>query len=314
MLNTYSTAIVFGTGPLGCSVAEELLKKNVTVRMYNRSGKANVPDGVKLGKADVTDPELCKDICSDAEVIFHCASPPYTSWAQLFPSITYGIMNGAIAAGAKLVYGDNLYPYGVPDSKISEDLPYKTIGHKAKVRAEMAERLIEKHRQGDLEVVIGRASDFYGPRVLNSVLGERVFKNAIEGKTLGFFGNLDMPHTYTYIKDFAKGLVILSEHSNAYGKVWNIPSAETLTTRQLFALILKETKTNSPMKATPKFIINLLSIFNPIVKELKEVLPAYENPYVVDHSKFERMFGNHSTPHEKAISETVNWYKQTFYK
>jgi len=52
-----------------------------------------------------------------------------------------------------------------------------------------------------------------------------------------------------------------------------------------------------------------LALFNPIIKELKEVLPHYEQPYIVDHSKFENAFGNNSTPHKTAIRETISWYR-----
>ena len=53
--------------------------------------------------------------------------------------------------------------------------------------------------------MIGRGSDFFGPGVLDSTLGERAIMPALQGKTAQLFGKLDIPHTYTFIEDFGKG-------------------------------------------------------------------------------------------------------------
>ena len=97
--------------------------------------------------------------------------------------MTKGILEGVSRTGAKLIYGDNLYMYGnTKDKPISENLPYNATGHKGKVRAQTAEVLLDAHKRGEIKVVIGRGSDFYGPLVLNSTLGEMFFKSALSGK------------------------------------------------------------------------------------------------------------------------------------
>ena len=312
MMTNNAANIVFGTGPLGYAVAEELLSKGQSVKLVNRSGEGDIPEGATLVKADVTDSELTREVCKNARTVFHCAMPPYTQWPELFPAITYGIMKGAISAEANLVYGDNLYMYGQVNGPIKEDHPYNAKGPKGKTRGEMADKLIKAHNDGKVKVAIGRASDFFGPRVLNSILGERVFIPAIKGKTINLLGSIDQPHTFTYIKDFAKGLVTLSENETAFGEVWHIPSAETITTQRFLRRVFSETETFPPVKTAPKFVVNVMALFNPIIRELKEVLPNNEQPYVVDHSKFENAFGNNSTPHKTAIKETVEWYRTEY--
>jgi nucleoside-diphosphate-sugar epimerase len=312
MENGSELNIVFGTGPLGYAVAEELLNKGKTVRMVNRSGKADLPTGAVLISADAEDWERTREICKDAKVVYHCAMPPYTQWKELFPALTTGIMEGAASANAKLIYADNLYMYGYTDSPINENTSNNPLGTKGTVRAEMSDNLLAAHKDGKVKIAIGRASDFYGPRVMVSILGERVFKPALEGKTIRMLGNIDVPHSYIYIKDFAKGLVTLGMEPNALGEVWHIPAAEALTTRELLHLIFNETKKTPKAQTTSPFITNLLSRFNPIIKELKEVMPTYEKSYLVDHSKFQNVFGFEATPHKEAIKETVNWYKEKY--
>jgi len=286
-----SLNIVFGTGPLGYAVAEELLARGQSVKLVNRSGEGDIPEGATIVKADVTNTELTREVCKNVRTVFHCAMPPYTQWPELFPAITYGIMKGAISAKANLVYGDNLYMYGKVNGPIKEDLPYNAKGPKGKIRGEMADKLMQAHNDGKVKVAIGRASDYFGPRVLSSIFGERVFIPAIKGETINMLGSIDQPHTFTYIKDFAKGLVTLSENETAFGEIWHIPSAETITTQKFLHRIFSENKSFPPVKTAPKFAVNVMALFNPIIRELKEVLPNNEQPYVVDHSKFENAFG-----------------------
>ena len=178
-------------------------------------------------------------------------------------------------------------------------------------RAQMAEELLLAHQSGKVRVAIGRASDFYGPGVKQSSLGERVFDFALSGKPVGLMGNLDMPHTYTYIDDFAKGLVTLGQEERALGEVWHIPSAKTLTTREILGLIFDELGSTSKISTLSRAMVTMIGLFHPMVKEIKEVFYEFEQPFILDHSKFVAAFGPQTTtPHEEAIRQTVRWYKE----
>ena len=313
MLSTHENSIVYGTGPLGLWVAQTLAGKGKQVTLVNRKGKIaqNLSDQIKIVAGDATDSTSVYQICMEADVVFHCAMPPYTEWPDKFPPLTKGILEGVSQAGAKLIYGDNLYMYGDTEGRpISENLPYVATGHKGKARAEMAETLLSAHKKGVVQVAIGRGSDFYGPQVTNSTFGEMFFKAALSGKPANLLGNIDLPHTYTYIKDFAKALVKLSENDQAFGQVWHVPNASTITTRQLVGLVEKEIVQPIKIRAAGRLIVTLLGLFNPMIKEIKEMMYEWEKPYVVDHSKFEETFGADTTPHEVAIKETVEWYRQ----
>jgi len=52
------------------------------------------------------------------------------------------ILEGAAAADAKLIVGDNLYMYGEVDGPIREDLPYAAATRKGKARAEAARQAL----------------------------------------------------------------------------------------------------------------------------------------------------------------------------
>ena len=92
------------------------------------------------------------------------------------------MVEGAASAGAKLVAVENLYMYGPTGGRtLTEDLPYAANTRKGAVRATMSQELMEAHGSGKVRVAIGRASDFFGPRVLASAAGEQVFGRAVAG-------------------------------------------------------------------------------------------------------------------------------------
>jgi nucleoside-diphosphate-sugar epimerase len=124
-------------------------------------------------------------------------------------------------------------------------------------------------------------------------------------------GDVDQPHTFTFIRDYARGLATLGARDEALGQVWHVPSAETTTQRALLAMVWEEAGAGNPKLTVMRGrLVRALALFSPIMRELAEMLYEWERPYVVDHSKFERAFGVETTPHREAIRETVAWFRE----
>ena len=302
--------VVIGTGPLGLSVTRLLLAKGRTVRAINRRGKVSAPPGVEVLAGDIGEPGFARGACRSAATIYLCAKPPYQRMAEDFQPIMDGAIIAAAASQAKLVYADNHYAYGPVSGELREDMPYGATGPKGRARARLATQLMTLHAEGRIRATIGRASDFYGPMVLESAVGERVFAFALAGKAASVTGHPDTLHTYTFIDDFASGLVTLGEREEALGQAWHVPSAETMTTRRFVELVFEDLGRPPRIQSAPRWMLSVLGLFDPVVRQLPEVLYQTERPFVVDHSKFERAFGARPTPHREAIHKTLAWYRQ----
>ena len=155
--------VVFGaTGGAGGALVKELAGRGHRVRAVSRKPATGLPEGVEPLAADAADPAQARKACEGAAVVYHCAQPPYQRWAAEFPALTASVAEAAAAAGARLVYADNVYAYRLVDGPITEDLPARATTRKGRVRALMAERLLAAHRSGTVQVAIGRSSDYYG--------------------------------------------------------------------------------------------------------------------------------------------------------
>jgi nucleoside-diphosphate-sugar epimerase len=304
--------LIFGSGALGIAIAHQLVASGKRVRMVNRSHRTNLPHGVEFVIGDAADPLFAQEVCKGAQVVYHCALPRYhfKTWVEEFPPLQQGILAGAISCGAKLIYGDNLYGYGNVKIPICEDLPYAATTNKGKMRADLAETLMSADRLGKVRVAIARASDFYGEGVLNSTFGDRVFIPAIQGKTAESIGDLDFPHTYTYINDFARAMIILGAREEAMGQVWHVPNAPTISTREMLNLLFAELQLPAKINAMGKTMLRIGGLFIPEAAESVEMLYQFEQPFIVDSSKFTNAFGDISTLHSQAIHNTIAWYRQ----
>lgn len=305
--------VVFGTGPVGQAVARELVKRGKIVKLINRSGKKpeGAPDGASVAAGDVFDVNVARQLAQGATHVYQCTNPPYTQWRAQFPTLQANTLEAAASAGAKYIVTDNLYMYGDTNGQpLREDSPYLAHTRKGKVRREMAESLMAAHRSGKVRVAVARASDYYGPRATNSAAGDRMFGFAVQGKAASVPGNLDLPHTYTYVDDFAKALVVLGERDEALGQVWHVPNAETLTTRQFVTLIYEELGLPPRMSGMGRLMMSIGGLFIPEAREMVEMMYEFEKPFVVDSSKFTQTFGVQGTPLREAIKTTVAWYRQ----
>lgn len=303
--------VVFGTGPLGLAVAQRLVSSGTEVRLVNRSGKAQGPSGVEVFAADASDPAAARRACFGATVVFHCATHSYGQWDKALPPIMNGIIEGAAAAGARLVYGDNLYAYGPVDGPIREDLPYRPVGSNTEARAKVATMLMDAHASGKVRATIGRASDFYGPHARQSKAGDGIFGRAVAGKPAQVLGNPDVPHTLTFIDDFASALVTLSQQNKAWGEVWHVPNAETMSMRRFVEMVFHQLGKAAKVQGIPTIFIKLLALVVPPLAAVKETMYQSERPWVVDHSKYINAFGGEATPYETAIPPTIAWFRST---
>ena len=155
-----------------------------------------------------------------------------------------------------------------------------------------------------------RASDFFGPGVTEgSTLGERVFSNAQAGRRADFIGNPGLPHTYSYVPDIAAGLATLGTDPRAAGQVWHLPGPATGTTRALLDLVADQVGHPVGVRSLPKLAVRALALVNPVLRELAETAYQFDQPFILDTSKYQAAFGPAGTPLAAAIAATLAWYR-----
>jgi nucleoside-diphosphate-sugar epimerase len=305
--------VIFGTGAIGLAVLDALRRRGETARLINRSGHARVPDDVEVIGGDARDPAFTTEVTRGAEVVYQTLNPPYSEWTAQFPLLQAGVLAATESTGARLVSMENVYMYGRPAGRLlTEDREYEAHTSKGQLRGRMARELLAAHDAGRVEVAIGRASDYFGPRGgAQSNLGDRVFPAALAGTTATVLGDPDQPHTYTYVPDIGEGLVVLGEHPDAPGQVWHLPNdPDTRTTRQLVDIAYRHAgHPRGRLRRLPPVLLRALGLVNPTVRELVEMQYQFEEPFIVDSSKITNKLGVEATPVEEALADTLRTYR-----
>ncbi len=307
--------VVFGSGPIGCATAKALLSKGLTVRMVSRSGKRPAQELVGEGAletraVDALDPAAVTAATDGATHIYHSMNVPYQDWHRVLFPLQSDLIAASSAHGAVLAVTENLYSYARGEAVINEKTPEKPPTRKGLLRKKLHAALVDEGARTGLQWVTVRASDYYGPGAgMQSVFGtDRFLDPVFAGKRPGMIGNLDMPHTYTYAEDYGRALALAALTPEAHGSAWIVPNDRTLTTREVAMMFVKAAGKVSALVTLPRMAISALGIFNPLIRELVEMLYQKEEPYVVDGSRFRDRFDFQPTPLEKGIEATIAWY------
>ncbi|MEV4514270.1 NAD-dependent epimerase/dehydratase family protein [Dactylosporangium sp. NPDC049525] len=312
-MNPTPRHVIFGTGAIGLATLDALRRRGETARLINRSGAAPVPDDVEVIGGDASDPQFTTAVTRGANIVYQTLNPPYTRWLEEFPALQAGVLAAAEANGARMVSMENVYMYGRPAGQpLTETRAYAAHTRKGQLRARMARDLLAAHESGRVEVAIGRASDYFGPRGgAQSNLGDRLFPAAVAGSAATVLGNPDQPHSYTYIPDIGEGLAVLGEHPDAVGQVWHLPNdPDTRTTRQLVDIAYRQAgRPRTRLRQMRPALVRLAALTNRTLRELLEMQYQFDEPFIVDSSKIAAKLGVHATPVEQALADTLATYR-----
>jgi nucleoside-diphosphate-sugar epimerase len=298
---------VIGAGQIGTQLAALLAAEGHQVRLVRRGAGAELP-GVTRMQGDVTDRAFADQVCRGATAVYNCANPPdYHKWDGVLQPLYRAVREAAGRARARLVQLDCLYMYGRPPrTPFDERTPMEPCSKKGELRKYLVEELFDAHRRGDVQATSGRASDYFGPDTPTAVLlRPDVYDRILAGSTVYTLGNPDMPHSYSYTPDVARGLVVLGSHPAALGRAWHLPAAAQLTSRELLDRFAARAGTTIKVRRVPQWAIRSLGVFVPFLSAIAEMTYQWDVPYLIDDGDFRRTFAVGPTPLDEAIDATL---------
>ena len=306
--------VIFGSGPLGRAVLNQILERQEPVRVVNRSGTMQgVPSSVEVVKADAYDVDSAKRAAAGASVIYNCAAPEYSvkAWQTQLPLLWGNIAQSAAHQAAKLIIGDNLYVYDQADgSNIREDLPMHSSARKGQARIAVTKQMLELHRRGQVEIAFVRGADFYGPHGTDqSQFGSRMIPPLLRHQAAQVIGPSNAPHSITYLPDFGRAIAMVAQRDDAFGQAWHVPNAPAQSRLEVMTMLAAIIGAPLKVQAMGKPLIAVLGLFVPILREVAEMGYQFEKPYIVNHDQFVAAFGDIHTPLGTGLECTVEWFK-----
>lgn len=295
-------------GAIGTPLAKELTAYTREIRLFGRHPK-KVNEGDQLMTGDLTSAKDVDRAVAGSAIVYLVAGLQYDHrvWRQQWPMIMTNVLAACAQHGAKLVFFDNIYMIDRESlGHITETSPIRPCSKKGLVRAALVHLIEEAREAGTVDAMIVRAADFYGPGVGTSVLQEMVFKPFREGKKANLLFDPRFVHTYTFTPDAARATAQLGNTPEAYGEDWNLPTThERLTGKDWIRLFADEMGVNPGYRVMPGFLVSLMGLFVPILREMKEMNYQFDRDYVFDSSKFEQQFGWGATDPREGVKAVV---------
>jgi nucleoside-diphosphate-sugar epimerase len=185
---------------------------------------------------------------------------------------------------------------------MTEESPINPPSRKGAVRKHIAQMLLDAVKSGKLLALIARSADFYGPDNEKSVVMEIGYKNLKKGKSANWFINADKKHSFTFTPDAAKATALLGNTVDAFNQVWHLPTDKNaLTVRKFLDLFAREIKVKSRVFVMPMWLIKLLGLFVPVLKEMPEMMYQNDRDYFFDSSKFDKRFKFKTTTYQEGV-------------
>ncbi len=302
--------VIFGTGPVGCWIARTLRAWHLPVRAVNRSGQRPqlMPADVEIVATDLSDPARAIDAASGAAAVYQALNPPYHLWSERFPVLQSNAIIAARTANARYISIENLYLYDATSS-IHDDSPLRPRSKKGALRLKMAEEVLSAHQRGDIRATALRSSDYYGPGVIQSAMGQRVFGHLVAGKKAELMGAADQPHSWAYIEDVGRAAAILGVRDDALGRAWIAPHAPPVTQHDMASQAVAILEDDPGVMTIPGWMMWLVGLFNPDARAVREMLYQLNEPFVVNSDRFQQAFDLSPTPIATGLERTVAWYR-----
>jgi nucleoside-diphosphate-sugar epimerase len=258
--------------------------------------------------ADLLDSQATDNAVAGSDVVYLVAGLKYSTavWQEQWPRVMRNAIDACKRHGARLVFFDNVYAYGRVEGTMKEDTPFNPISKKGEVRAKIATMLLDEMRSGNLQAMIVRSADFYGPGAVQSFPHVAVFERLKAGKAPQWIGSPDTVHTFTFTPDAGRAVAVLGKSSEAYGQTWHLPTTkEPLTGAEFVSLACELAGRPDKLQVAPHWMLKLMGIFMPVLRENEEMMYQLEYDYRFDSSKIEYAFGLQPTSYREGISKAL---------
>ncbi len=305
--------ILGANGTIGSVLAKELTVYTKRIRLVSRNPK-KVNETDELFSADLSDASQVEKAIAGSEVVYLLVGFDYNIkvWQNNWPKLMRATIDACMKHKTKLVFFDNVYMYDINAiPHMTENSIINPSSKKGAVRKEIADMLLTEVHSGKLTALIARSADFYGANNDRSFLIEVVYKNMKKGKKPNWFIDANKKHSFTYTPDAAKATALLGNTADAYNQVWHLPTDKnTLTGKEMIALFAKEMNVESKISILPMWLLKILGVFIPMMKEMPEMMYQYDRDYIFDSSKFDKRFNFRTTTYQEGVKATIEQTKK----
>ena len=243
-------------GFIGSHLTEMLVAKGYKVRAlsqynsFNNWGwleNINCKKDVEIFTGDIRDPNYCKVITKDIDIIFHLAALiaipfSYSAPDSYLETNIRGTLNICQAAKengiSRLIHTSTSEVYGTAKYiPIDENHPLQPQSPYSATKIAADAMAMSFYNSFNLPVTIARPFNTYGPRQSARAVIPTIITQIASGKKEIKLGDVTPTRDFNYVEDCCRGFIMLSESKKTIGETINIGSNTEISIRDTFNLI-----------------------------------------------------------------------------
>lgn len=207
----------------------------------------NCSDKIEVLAGDVRDPNFCRRITEDVDVIFHLAAliaVPYSyiapySYIDTNVKGTLNICQAAIENKVdRVVHTSTSEVYGTAQYvPIDERHPTQPQSPYSASKISADAIAMSFYNAFDLPVTIARPFNTYGPRQSARAVIPTIILQIANGDNKVKLGDVTPTRDFNYVEDTCRGLVDLAQSDSSVGEIYNIGSNREISIGDTFNLI-----------------------------------------------------------------------------
>ena len=297
-------------GSVSNELSQVLSHNNIPFTLVSRNPKSIF--GGALKSADLTNSEQTDKAVEGSSVVVLCPGLKYDVrvWNEQWPVIMKNAIEACKRYNSKLIFFDNVYMLGKVSGAMTEETPHNPVSKKGELRAKLATQLMDEVKAGNINAMIARSADFYGPDCKTSMLNLLVFDKMAKGKKAQWMGDDETIHSFTFTPDCGQAIWMLSQKEDAWNQVWNMPTAAPpLTGKQLIAIAAKAFNASEKHMSIGRGMIGALGIFMRLMHEMKEMYYQFDEDFIFDSSKFNNAFNFTPTSYKEGFEIVAASYQ-----
>lgn len=258
------------------------------------------------------------------DAVLQAANPPYDRWTELAWPMNRAALAHAERTGALFLFPGNVYNHGPQlPAQLSEDSAFDRQHNtrKGAVRVQIEDELAQAARAGKVRVAILRAGDFFGSGSgtwLDLALAKDLIK-ARPGDRVTYPGRIDQCHAWAYLPDLARAFVALAGSAASLAPFsTHVFEGHAVTGQAFFDALGKACQalnlsgghpvlpTRLRLQGMPWPIMKLISLFNPLLREVIEMRYLWDRPHrLVSHSPLREALHRGATPFDQAVTQAL---------
>ncbi|UYN98456.1 MAG: NAD-dependent epimerase/dehydratase family protein [Devosia sp.] len=277
-----------------------------TVTGLGRTNRKPV-SGTRFIAGNADEVSVVRAATSDADVVVNGLHLRYDQWGNGRATRQLQTVLDALAGtGKTLMFPGTIYNYHANDRTIPPHLRQSAEAPRGAIRIELEQMLAAAAERGDIQAIILRAGDFFGPGNEGEWFEAAMLMDRARGR-LYHLGDLQTRHSWAYLPDLGRAFASLAVHRTHLGPLENFHFAgHWVSHAQLMQAI--QAASPLPLAVAPLkwWMLGAIGLVNPVMRDIYRMRYLWENEMELVDPRLDALLGPGAiTPFETAVAATV---------